>query len=115
MVAENGGIETTKAQEVRDYIIGSSIGAGIVLALLIAGALILPGDRLQMLRHVVMGSVIAITAIILLVGALLFVDHVTPGDFLGETVRGNTACAILSAAIIYVVGHLLGVIFGIGG
>ncbi len=95
------------SSEMRQWLIASTVGGLGVLGLLMASPLVLPYDPTALLRYVVIRVIAVLIGLIALTGGMLFVDFITPDDWMDGLGKDHTASAILMSAVVLVIGAIL--------
>jgi len=94
--------------ELRSWITSSLVGALLIGALLWLSTFILPeDDHLGMVRGVVSKSISALFSIVIINGALLFLERVFPGEYFVQIEKDPVACAVLAVGYLYAFTNLV--------
>jgi hypothetical protein len=94
--------DPTMKGEIKRWLISSFIGSAVMLGLLFLSPYVLPEeDPLGMVRGVVGRSITAVFSLVILTGGLLFLDRVTPKDYLAKIEDDALACAVLACGFLY--------------
>jgi hypothetical protein len=84
-----------------------TLGAAGIAALVLAGAYVFPDDPGTLLRYAVLRLTGALIGILTLSAGMLFVDYITPHNWMENIAHNETACAIVIAAVVLVLGAIL--------
>jgi hypothetical protein len=95
------------SREIRQWLIASTIGGLGVVGLLLSSPLVLPDDPTALLRYVIIRVIAVLIGLIALSGGMLFVDFITPDDWMDGIGKDHTASAILMSAVVLVIGAIL--------
>ncbi|MGO9567270.1 MAG: DUF350 domain-containing protein [Desulfomonilaceae bacterium] len=94
-------------REIRQWLIASTIGSLGVVGLLLGSPVVLPDDPTALLRYVIIRLIAVLIGLIALSGGMLFVDFITPDDWMDGIGKDHTASAILMSAVVLVIGAIL--------
>jgi hypothetical protein len=95
------------SREIRQWLIASTVGGLGVVGLLLSSPLVLPGDPTALLRYVIIRVIAVLIGLTALSGGMLFVDFITPDDWMDGIGKDHTASAILMSAVVLVIGAIL--------
>jgi hypothetical protein len=95
------------AREIRQWLIASTFGGLGVVGLLLGSTLVLPDDPTALLRYVIIRVIAVLIGLIALSGGMLFVDFITPDDWMDGIGKDHVASAILMSAVVLVIGAIL--------
>ncbi len=94
-------------REIKQWIIASTAGVLGIAALLFVSPWVLPDDPAALLRYVIIRVIAVLIGMIALTGGMLFVDFITPDDWMDGIGKDHTASAILMSAVVLVIGAIL--------
>ncbi|MGB6065221.1 MAG: DUF350 domain-containing protein [Desulfomonilaceae bacterium] len=94
-------------REIKQWIIASTAGGLGIAALLLVSPWVLPDDPTALLRYVIIRAIAVLMGMIALTGGMLFVDFITPDDWMDGIGKDHTASAILMSAVVLVIGAIL--------
>lgn len=85
-----------------------SMAAATILTLLsLQSPLIMESDPYGLLRYMLLRLTAVALATPALIGLMLAVDFVTPGDWMDEIAQDPKACSYIMAAVVLVIGGIL--------
>jgi hypothetical protein len=94
-------------RELKQWLIASSIGGAGLLGLLGAGPWVMPDDPDALLRYTVLRIAAVLIGLIALSGGMLFINFITPDDWMDGIGKDQIASAILMSAVVLVLGAIL--------
>jgi hypothetical protein len=95
------------SKEMKQWLIASTIGGVGVVGLLLSSPLVMPDDPTALLRYVVIRAIAVLIGLVALSGGMLFVDFITPDDWMDGIGKDHMASAILMSAVVLVIGAIL--------
>jgi hypothetical protein len=93
--------------EFKQWGIASGLSALAVSGLLWSGTWIMPEDPSGLLRYTLIRLTAVLIGMITLTGGMLFVDFITPDDWMEGIGKDPTSSAILMSAVVLVIGAIL--------
>jgi hypothetical protein len=93
--------------EFKHWAIASVLSAFAVSGLLWSGTWIMPEDPSGLLRYTVIRLTAVLMGMITLTGGMLFVDFITPDNWMEGIGKDPTSSAILMSAVVLVIGAIL--------
>ncbi|AFM25975.1 DUF350 domain-containing protein [Desulfomonile tiedjei] len=93
--------------EFKQWAIASVLSALAVSGLLWSGAWVMPEDPSGLLRYTLIRLTAVLIGMITLTGGMLFVDFITPDDWMEGIGKDPTSSAILMSAVVLVIGAIL--------
>ncbi len=94
-------------KEFKQWTIASLLAGTMITGLLACSDWIMPHDPLALLRYVVIRLTAVLIGMITLSGGMLFVNFITPDDWMDGIGKDPTASAMLMSAIVLVIGAVL--------
>jgi hypothetical protein len=94
-------------REFKHWVIASVMASTAVAALLACSNWIMPHDPLALLRYVVIRLTAVLIGMITLSGGMIFVDFMTPDDWMAGIGKDPTSSAIVMSAVVLVIGAIL--------
>jgi hypothetical protein len=93
--------------EFKQWLIASAIGCVGIFGLLWCSSWIIPDDPSALLRYVFIRLTAVLIGLISLSGGMLFVNFITPDDWMDGIGKNQMASAILMSAVVLVIGAIL--------
>ncbi|MBI5248427.1 MAG: hypothetical protein HY912_02935 [Desulfomonile tiedjei] len=93
--------------EIKQWAVASMLASTAVAGLLACSNWIMPHDPLSLLRYVVIRLTAVLIGLITLTGGMLFVDFITPDDWMDGIGKDPTSSAIVMSAVVLVIGAIL--------
>ena len=93
--------------EFKQWAIVSIFASMAVAGLLVCSNWITPHDPLSLLRYVIIRLTAVLIGMITLSGGMLFVDFITPDDWMAGIGKDPTSSAIVMSAVVLVIGAIL--------
>lgn len=94
-------------KELRHWLIASSIGCTSISGLLWVSQWIMADDPYALVRYVLIRVTAVLIGLIALSGGMLFVNFITPDDWMEGIGKNHLASAILMSAVVLVLGAIL--------
>jgi hypothetical protein len=94
-------------REFRQWLIASTVGCTGVASLLWCSPWIIPDDPNVLARYVLIRVTAVLIGLISLSGGMLFVNFITPDDWMDGIGKNQMASAILMSAVVLVIGAIL--------
>jgi hypothetical protein len=94
-------------REFRQWFIASTLGCAGIAGLLWFSPGIIPGDPNALARYVLIRVTAVLIGMISLSGGMLFVNFITPDDWMEGIGKDQMASAILMSAVVLVIGAIL--------
>ena len=94
-------------REFKHWAIASVLAVASVTSLLACSEWVMPHDPLALLRYVVIRLTAVLIGLITLSGGMLFVNFITPDDWMDGIGKDPTSSAILMSAVVLVIGAIL--------
>jgi hypothetical protein len=94
-------------REFAHWALVSFIGASVIAALVIISREIMCDDPDALLRYLLLRITAVLTGLISLSGGMLFLDFITPDDWMAGIGKDKFASAILMSAVVLVIGAIL--------
>jgi uncharacterized membrane protein YjfL (UPF0719 family) len=96
-----------KKYEIVAWLIGALVGAVIIGVMLTISFWLYPGDELKLVRFFVSYIPTVVFGVLVMAASLVFIDFISPINFLTGIEDGNLACAVLGGCIVLGVALLL--------
>ncbi len=87
-------------RECKKWLLASTAGTGLLVAAMGAAQWVLPDDPGQLSRYALIKLVGVITGVITLSGGMLFIDYITPDDWMDLIGKNETASSLVMCAVI---------------
>ncbi|HMK35314.1 MAG TPA: DUF350 domain-containing protein [Desulfomonilaceae bacterium] len=94
-------------REFKQWLIASTVGCTAIAGVLWFSPWITPEDPSSLLRYVMIRVTAVLIGLISLSGGMLFVNFITPDDWMDEIGKDQVASAILMSAVVLVIGAIL--------
>lgn len=94
-------------REFRQWLIASAIGCTGIASLLWFSPRIIPDDPDALFRYVLIRVTAVLIGMVSLSGGMLFVNFITPDDWMEGIGKNQMASAILMSAVVLVIGAIL--------
>jgi hypothetical protein len=93
--------------EFRKWAIASVLASIAVAGLLSCSNWVMPHDPSALLRYVVIRLTAVLIGMITLSGGMLFMDFITPDDWMAGIGKDPTSSAVVMSAVVLVIGAIL--------
>lgn len=94
-------------REFKQWLIASAVGCLGIGILLWISPWIMPQDPQALMRYVVIRLTAVLMGLVALGGGMLFIDFITPDDWMDGIGKNQTASAILMSSVVLVIGAIL--------
>jgi len=85
----------------------AALGVAALAGLSVSSPLIMEGDPYGLLRYILLRLTALCLATPALIGLMLAVDFITPGDWMNAIGEDPKACSYLMAAVVLVIGAII--------
>lgn len=89
------------------WLVASSLGAAALAFIILTADVVLPDDPDLLVRYLLVRFAAAITGFIALSGGMLFIDFITPDDWMAKIGKNEIASALVMSAVVLVLGAIL--------
>ena len=95
------------SQQIKHWLMASSIGCMAIAAIMWTAYWMIIDDPCSLLRYMAIRLTGAITGLITLSGGMLFIDFITPDNWMENIGKNEMASAILMSSVVLVIGAIL--------
>jgi hypothetical protein len=94
-------------REFKQWLIASTAGCAAIIGLLWSSPWIIPDDPNALARYMLIRVTAVLIGLISLSGGMLFVNFITPDDWMDGIGKDQMASAVLMSAVVLVIGAIL--------